>query len=209
MNSLVQILMMYRQIVFCVFFLAFSSINIETYEIDVTDKVTFTIAIGNETAGKIDIGLFGKLAPKTVENFVALASEEGYQGKSYNGSLFHRVITNFMIQGGDITSEDGSGSLSIYGQYFDDENFVLNHGQPGLISMANAGKDTNGCQFFITLVPTPWLDGHHTVFGKVLDGMDLIFRISSLPTDSNDRPLQNVRIIDTKTEKIDIQTTLE
>ncbi|XP_027198607.2 uncharacterized protein LOC113792850 [Dermatophagoides pteronyssinus] len=209
MNSLVQILMMYRQIVFCVFFLAFSSINIETYEIDVTDKVTFTIAIGNETVGKIDIGLFGKLAPKTVENFVTLASEEGYQGKSYNGSLFHRVITNFMIQGGDITSEDGSGSLSIYGQYFDDENFVLNHGQPGLISMANAGKDTNGCQFFITLVPTPWLDGHHTVFGKVLDGMDLIFRISSLPTDSNDRPLQNVRIIDTKTEKIDIQTTLE
>ncbi|OTF74028.1 hypothetical protein BLA29_007484 [Euroglyphus maynei] len=179
------------------------------YEIDVTDQVTFTVAIGNETAGKIVIGLFGNLAPKTVENFVALASEEGYQGKSYNGSLFHRVIANFMVQGGDITSDDGSGSLSIYGEYFDDENFVLNHGQPGLISMANAGKNTNGCQFFITLVPTPWLDGHHTVFGKVLDGMDLIFRMSSLPTDSNDRPIQNIRIIDTKTEKVNLQTTLE
>lgn len=114
-----------------------------------------------------------------------------------------------MIQGGDITSEDGSGSISIYGEYFDDENFVLNHGQPGLISMANAGKNTNGCQFFITLVPTPWLDGHHTVFGKVLDGMDLIFRIGSLPTDSNDRPVQDIRIIDTKTEKVNVQTTLE
>ncbi|XP_046911366.2 uncharacterized protein LOC124492495 [Dermatophagoides farinae] len=201
--------MMYRPIILCVLFLAFSSIYTKAYEVNVTDKVTFTIAIGNETAGKIVLGLFGELAPKTVENFVTLASEDGYQSKSYNGSLFHRIIANFMIQGGDITSEDGSGSISIYGEYFDDENFVLNHGQPGLISMANAGKNTNGCQFFITLVPTPWLDGHHTVFGKVLDGMDLIFRIGSLPTDSNDRPVQDIRIIDTKTEKVNVQTTLE
>lgn len=167
------------------------------------------MTIDNQTSGQIVLGLFGKLVPKTVENFVQLSSEKGYQNKSYNGSIFHRVIANFMIQGGDITSQDGSGSISIYGEYFDDENFVLNHGQAGLISMANAGKDTNGSQFFITLVPTPWLDGHHTVFGVVLDGMDLVYRIGSLKTDSNDRTLEVVRIVDVKTEKVDFKTTLE
>lgn len=176
---------------------------------DVTDKVTFTISIGNSTAGDVVIGLFGKLTPKTVENFATLASVEGFQGKSYKDSLFHRVIPNFMIQGGDITSQDGRGTFSIYGTKFDDENFVVNHGEAGLVSMANAGKDTNGSQFFITLVPTPWLDGHHTVFGKVLEGIDIVLRIGSQPTDESDHPIEPVKIVDTKSEKVDLKTTLQ
>ncbi|KAI2795718.1 hypothetical protein RDWZM_007114 [Blomia tropicalis] len=185
-----------------------SSTIVKAFDVDVTHKVTFTIQIGNETSGDIVIGLFGKVTPKTVENFYRLASD-GYEGKSYRNSLFHRVIPNFMIQGGDITSRDGRGTFSIYGEKFDDENFVLNHGQPGLLSMANAGKDTNGSQFFITLVPTPWLDGHHTVFGKVLDGMDIVYRIGSVETNTDDRPKVDVFISDSKSEIVSFQTTLE
>lgn len=176
---------------------------------DVTHKVTFTIEIGNQTAGDVVIGLFGKLTPKTVENFATLASAEGFKGASYKDSIFHRVIANFMIQGGDITSRDGLGTFSIYGEKFEDENFVVNHGEPGLLSMANAGKDTNGSQFFITLVPTPWLDGHHTVFGKVLDGMDIVYRIGSQPTDPTDKPLEEVKITETKSEEVDEKTELQ
>lgn len=104
-----------------------------------THKVTFTVQVGNDTSatGQLVIGLFGKIAPKTVENFVTLASENGFQGKSYKGSIFHRVVPSFMIQGGDITSNDGRGTFSIYGQYFEDENFVLNHGQAGVLSMVS------------------------------------------------------------------------
>lgn len=185
----------------------------QTYDVDVTHKVTFTVQIGNDSAAtaQLVIGLFGKIAPKTVENFAVLASEAGFQGKSYKNSTFHRVIPSFMIQGGDITSGDGRGTFSIYGESFEDENFVLNHGQAGVLSMANAGKDTNGSQFFITLVPTPWLDGRHTVFGVVLDraSLDVVFRIGSVQTDKEDKPVEEVRIVHTKVEEVQEKATLE
>ena len=146
------------------------------------------VAVIKTNMGNIELELFADKTPKTVENFVGLA-KKGY----YNGVIFHRVIDNFMIQGGDPTGT-GRGGASLWGGKFEDEiDSSLTFDKPGYIAMANAGPNTNGSQFFITTVPTPWLNGHHTIFGKVIDGMDVVDKISKVETTKPyDRPVKDV-----------------
>lgn len=159
----------------------------------VTSQVFMKFRHGNEPMGKVVIGLFGEDAPKTVDNFRALCIR-GIGGRTYAGTRIHRIIERFLIQGGDLVSDDGSGAISIYGEYFEDENMSINHTGPGFLGMANRGPDTNGCQFYVTAMATPWLDGKHTIFGKVVEEQGIIHAIEKVKTDSDDHPLKSVYI---------------
>ena len=153
-----------------------------------TESNEMTVAVLYTNMGKIEIQLFADQTPKTVENFVGHANK-GY----YNGIIFHRVIKDFMIQGGDPTGT-GRGGESIWGKPFEDEIVpALVFDEPGILAMANAGPNTNGSQFFITVAPTTWLNGKHTIFGKVIDGMDVVYTISKVQTSKpGDKPLKDV-----------------
>ncbi|XP_067624732.1 peptidyl-prolyl cis-trans isomerase, rhodopsin-specific isozyme [Eurosta solidaginis] len=159
----------------------------------VTSKIYIDVKHQKKPLGRIVLGLFGKIAPRTVANFRHICMR-GINGTTYVGSKFHRVINRFLIQGGDIVNGDGTGSTSIYGDYFEDEALNVQHIRPGYVGMANRGPDTNGCQFYVTTISAPWLDGKHTVFGKVLDGMDTVHAIEDVKTDRDDFPMDPVTI---------------
>lgn len=155
---------------------------LSTTQETVTHKATFSIEIAGQPAGDVVIDLFGSVVPKTVENFAKLCQGDLVDNGvflKYAGSTFHRIIPNFMIQGGDFTNGDGTGGRSIWGPKFNDENFKLKH-EPFCISMANAGPNTNGSQFFITTAETSWLDGRHTVFGRVSEGKEVVKKVEAV-----------------------------
>ncbi|PVF93970.1 putative CPR1-cyclophilin [Serendipita vermifera] len=159
-------------------------------------NVFFDVAIGNAPSKRIVFKLYDDIVPKTAANFRAIAEGKTNDAtQTYKGSIFHRIIPGFMLQGGDFERKNGTGGFSIYGRKFPDENFKKNHTQPGLLSMANAGPNTNGSQFFITTVPCPWLDGRHVVFGEVIEGMDVVKSIEAVGSESG-RPQKSVTVTD-------------
>ncbi|XP_031629018.1 peptidyl-prolyl cis-trans isomerase, rhodopsin-specific isozyme-like [Contarinia nasturtii] len=176
-----------------VVFLLTTIIMVQAAHFKVTSQINLDISIDNKSIGTITVGLFGDDSPKTVENFRQICLQ-GINGRSYNNTRFHRVIDRFIIQGGDILSGDGRGSVSIYGKYFEDENLTVDHSGPGLIGMANAAKDKNGCQFYITTMESRWLNGKHTIFGKVVNGAAYVHVIEKSATDESRRPIKDIVI---------------
>lgn len=159
--------------------------------------VFFDISVAGQEVGRMKMELFAHIVPKTAENFRQFCTGEFMKDgvpQGYKGCTFHRVIKDFMVQGGDFLKGDGTGMVSVYGDKFADESFQLKHDGPGLLSMANAGVNTNGCQFFITCAKCDFLDGKHVVFGKVTDGLLVMRKIENVPTGSNNRPKLNVII---------------
>jgi len=155
------------------------------------------INIGETPAGRMKMELFSDIVPKTAENFRQLCTGEhrvNSRPQGFKNATFHRVVRDFMVQGGDFINGDGTGSFSIYGEKFQDENFEVKHTAPGLLSMANSGANTNGCQFFITTATCEFLDGKHVVFGKVIDGLLTLRKIENVPTGPNNRPKLVVKI---------------
>ncbi|CAL8147574.1 unnamed protein product [Orchesella dallaii] len=153
--------------------------------------VFFDVSIGTMEVGRMIMELFADIVPKTAENFRQFCTGEMKKDGlpiGYKGATFHRVIKEFMVQGGDFINADGTGCMSIYGPQFHDENFTLTHDGPGLLSMANSGPNTNGCQFFITCSKCDFLDGKHVVFGKVIDGLLVMRKVENVPTGINNKP---------------------
>lgn len=158
------------------------------------DLVYMDIGVNGEHSGRIVIKLFSNVVPKTCNNFRTLCNNN--KKLSYKNSPFHRIIKDFMLQGGDFTNENGTGGMSIYGNKFEDENFDIPHDQSYLLSMANSGPNTNGSQFFITTSETPHLDGKHVVFGIVIKGHEVVDQLNEIETGGNDKPIDDVRILD-------------
>jgi len=174
----------------------------------VTHEVDMAISIGGIPKGTFTIGLFGNTVPKTVKNFEAFATK-GHEGYKYEGTKFHRVVKKFMFQGGDVfkgkghpEGHEGGGRISIYGETFDDENFLVKHAGPGFVSMTNSGPNSNNCQFFITTRATQFLDGRHVAFGKVVSNLGLLTLIEEQEVDENERPLADVVITNVQVRNV-------
>lgn len=190
--------------IFLGFLLFFAELVFQVKSTETGEYFFFDISYVNAQGVKkpkerVVIKLYTKIVPKTCHNFVRFIEgvERGGKTHSYKKNIFHRIIDNFMIQGGDVTERNGRGGFSVYGEKFADENFEVKHDKAGLLSMANAGKNTNGSQFFITVAKTPWLDGKHVVFGEVLDEcMDVVYEISRVKADKWNKPLDDVVIVD-------------